>query len=76
MWLLHARRPQADSHALERIVLRAGLALACPYSTAEEFEAAVIHARRRGGAPKRYRRRAAAGAVAAAVLGLLAYWLI
>jgi hypothetical protein len=76
MWH-HARRLEADGHALECLVARAGAALACPYSTAEEFEAAVIRARREAGiyGPKRY-RRFAAGTVATALALLLGFWLI
>lgn len=45
----HARtiaRLQADMRALDRAAQRAGVALACAYATADEFEAAVIRARR------------------------------
>lgn len=45
----HARtiaRLQADMRALDRAAQRAGVALACAYTTADEFEAAVIRARR------------------------------
>jgi hypothetical protein len=41
---------QAQFHALEQSVDRARSALACAFSSAEEFEAAVISARRACGA--------------------------
>jgi hypothetical protein len=68
----------ADKHALEAQVARAGFALACPYSSAEEFEAAVIHARRAAGVygPKRRRRQVLGGAVATATLIAVLLWLI
>ncbi len=37
---------QAEYLALEANIERAGMALACVYSSSDEFEAAVIHARR------------------------------
>jgi hypothetical protein len=43
-------QPQADFQALEANVARAGLALACAYSSSDEYEAAVIAARRQAGA--------------------------
>jgi len=39
-----------DLVALQSEVARAGCAWACPYSSAAEFEAAVIRSRRRAGA--------------------------
>ncbi len=49
---------------------RAGLAWACPFSSSDEFEAAVIRSRREAGVygPKRSRRRALYGASVVAVL--------
>jgi hypothetical protein len=49
---------------------RAGLAWACPFSSSDEFEAAVIRSRREAGVygPKRSRRRALYGAAVVAVL--------
>jgi hypothetical protein len=47
-------RPRADLLALQGIAERAGRALACPFSSSEEFEAAVIRSRRAAGV---YRRR-------------------
>lgn len=79
MWQLpHWRRNKADGHALDVHVARAGWALACPYSTAEEFEADVIRARRAAGVygPKRHRRRLAAATVVVTALLALVIWLI
>jgi hypothetical protein len=48
----HARpiaRIQAELRALEASADRAGMALACAFSSAEEFEADVIRARRNAG---------------------------
>jgi len=49
---------------------RAGLAWACPFSSSDEFEAAVIRSRREAGVygPKRSRRRALYVAAVVAVL--------
>jgi hypothetical protein len=49
---------------------RAGLAWACPFSSSDEFEAAVIRSRREAGVygPKRTRRRALHVAAVVAVL--------
>ena len=59
---------------------RAGLAWACPFSSSDEFEAAVIRSRREAGVygPKRSRRRALYGAAAVAVLSAVAsiYFLV
>jgi hypothetical protein len=59
---------------------RAGLAWACPFSSSDEFEAAVIRSRREAGVygPKRSRRRALYGAAVAAVLiaAVSAYFLV
>ena len=43
-------RPQVDCFSLETKAASAGLALACAYSSADEYEAAVITARRDAGA--------------------------
>ncbi|MGE0565021.1 MAG: hypothetical protein AB7O50_10955 [Pseudolabrys sp.] len=63
---------------LEACAEGAGRALACPYSSSAEFDAALIHARRAAGVygPRRHRRmlNAAAGVLAgmmAVVLVLL-----
>jgi hypothetical protein len=47
-------RMRAELGALEASAERAGTALACVYSTAEEFEAAEIGARRAAGSWKPY----------------------
>ncbi len=64
----------ADLVALKLHAERAGLAWACPFSSSDEFEAAVISARRRAGAYGPRRRRhymlyavLAAGALAVAL---------
>ena len=51
---------EADLHALRAAAERAGTALACVFSSSDEFEAAVIKARREAGlfAPRRKRRPA------------------
>jgi hypothetical protein len=69
-------RPSSDVLALQAHVERAGYALACPYSSSDEFEAAVIRAKLGPGAPgpRRRRRRLAiyvVVAIALAVAGLL-----
>ena len=62
-----------DVVALEADLARAGCAWACPYSSSDEFEAAVIRSRRRAGAYGRMRRRYALYAgVATAMLAILA----
>jgi hypothetical protein len=71
MWHLPAfGRMKADVLALQASVERAGCALACSFSSSDEFEAAVIRAQRHAGAygPKRQRRYALlAGAATGAV---------
>jgi hypothetical protein len=78
MWQRHHWRLAAEGHALDADVAQAGCALACPYSSADEFEAAVIRARRAAGVygPKRRRRQLAAGAAGAGALLALLIWLI
>jgi hypothetical protein len=71
-----AERLGSDVRALQWDAMRAGLAWACPFSTSEEFEAAVIRSRLRAGVygPKRRRRQllyATAAAAAIAVAWLL-----
>ena len=78
MWqTLSPVRPKADVLALQMDAERAGLAWACPFSSSDEFEAAVISSRRRAGVygPRRMRRHmlhaiVAIGAVAASCLFL------
>jgi hypothetical protein len=57
---------EADLTALRIAAERAGLALACLFSSSDEFEAAVISARRRRGAfrPRRRPLRSAVRMVA------------
>jgi hypothetical protein len=47
---------EADLTALRAAAERAGMALACLFSSSDEFEAAVIKARRDAGAFRRKRR--------------------
>jgi hypothetical protein len=46
-----------DLLALQADVERAGCAWACPYSSSDEFEAAIIRSRRHAGAVAAMRRR-------------------
>jgi hypothetical protein len=72
--LLSLDRMRADFVALEANIRRAGCALACPYSSSDEFEAAVIRARRHAGiyGPRRHRRAAiVAGIVTGALVVVL-----
>ena len=72
MWRAYViDRPSSELLALQ--AERAGLALACAYSSSSEFEAALIHARRAAGVygPKRHRRRAILAGAALAVLAIL-----
>ncbi len=67
----------ADLVALQLTAERAGLALACPFSSSEEFETAVVQAKLDAGiyGPKRQRRYALyAGAALAALI--IPFWLI
>jgi hypothetical protein len=63
MWYARQNRPGAGE-----LQACAGLALACAYSSSDEFEAELIHARRKAGAygPRRYRLLVLAVAAAAA----------
>jgi hypothetical protein len=61
MWQIRTPpQPQTDVLKLQTDAERAGLAWACPFSSSDEFEAAVISSRRRAGAygPSRGRRYA------------------
>ena len=71
MW--HWHRFASDFETLERAVQRAGTALACPFASSAEFEAATIEAKRAAGiyGPKRRRRQALSIFVAVAVAALL-----
>jgi hypothetical protein len=69
-------RPQAD--ALEANAFRAGLALACAYSSSAEYEAELIAVRRAAGAYGGTRRRrnvlyAAAAGIAVLIVLALAF---
>jgi hypothetical protein len=58
MWHPHAfDRIRTSVPALQAQVERAGYAMACAYSSSDEFEAAVIRARRSAGhyGPRRWR---------------------
>ena len=71
MWrILSPARPRADALALQMNAERAGFAWACPFSSSDEFEAAVISSRRRAGAygPTRLRRYVLYTSVAAAAM--------
>jgi hypothetical protein len=68
---------QSDLIALEAYAARAGAALACAYSSAAEYDAAIIAERRAAGiyGPKRHRKQmlitAAGIAAGLAVIALL-----
>jgi hypothetical protein len=66
-------RPRADVLLLEASAERAGAALACSFASSDEFEAAIIRARRAAGiyGPKRRRRRFTGLATATALIALL-----
>jgi hypothetical protein len=68
-------RSQIDYLNLESQVATAGLALACPYSGSDEYEASVIAQRRNAGAYRRDHSQAilAASAAAVALVCLLAF---
>jgi hypothetical protein len=61
---------EADIVALRAAAERAGTALACLFSTADEFEAAVVRVRREQGAFRTHRRRRHP-LLSAGVIGLL-----
>jgi hypothetical protein len=62
----------ADLGALQSDVERAGSAWACPYSSSDEFEAAIIRSKRRAGAYRVMQRRYALYAAVTGVLVALA----
>jgi hypothetical protein len=64
---------EADLVALRAAAERAGTALACLFSSSDEFEAAVIKARREAGAFRRPRRSSPLLAIAATALLVLAF---
>jgi hypothetical protein len=63
---------EADIVALRAAAERAGTALACLFSSSDEFEAAVVRLRREQGAygPRRRSRRLLAAALFTAMLAL------
>jgi hypothetical protein len=65
-----ATRTVSDASLLEASVERARLALGCPFSSSDEFEAEVIRERRAAGlyGPTRSQRGAAFAGIAAAFL--------
>ncbi len=76
MWRVrNLLRPQADVPALEAKIQRAGMALACAYSTSDEYEAAIIAERREAGAygTRRPYRHLVIAAVALAVAVMLLF---
>ena len=80
MWrILTPARPRVDALTLQMDAERAGFAWACPFSSSDEFEAAVISSRLRAGVfgPKRLRRYVLYTAcTAAAVVTASTYLLI
>ena len=59
MWQIRTpARPRPDVPTLQMDAERAGFAWACPFSSSDEFEAAVISSRLRAGVlrPRRHRR--------------------
>jgi hypothetical protein len=73
MWQLLAFARMRPMLTLDAHVERAGCAMACAYSSSDEFEAAVIRAKLASGAygPRRHRRRALWLGAAAVVLAVL-----
>jgi hypothetical protein len=63
---------------LEANLDRAGYALACPFTSSSEFEAAVIRANRQAGAygPRRHRRLAVYAAGIAFGMFVVACWML
>jgi hypothetical protein len=49
MWQIFAFSRMRPNFALDEYVARAGCAMACAYSSSDEFEAAVIRAKRAAG---------------------------
>lgn len=81
MWQIRTPAPpRTDVLTLQMNAERAGFAWACPFSSSDEFEAAVISSRRRAGAygPNRARRYAlyTAFTAAAAVVTASTFLLI
>jgi len=72
MGILHTRRHMLE---LEANLERAGYAMACPFTSSSEFEAAVIRAKRQAGAygPRRHRRLAVYAASVVSGMALATY---
>ena len=70
-------RMRAALLVLEGTAARAGCTMACPYSSSDEFEAAVIRSRLAAGVygPKRRRRRLLFAGAAGSMLAVL-LWII
>ena len=79
MWraMIPSGRGADDLRALQLTAERAGLALACPFSSSDEFESAVVRSKLDAGiyGPKRQRRLMLYIVVAAAVLAI-PFWII
>lgn len=71
MW--HLNRMASDFETLESAAQRTGTALACPFASSAEFEAATIRAKRAAGiyGPKRLRRNAAVVVIGLTLVVLL-----
>jgi hypothetical protein len=73
----HLRSDQIDAVGLEANAACAGLALACVYSSSDEYEAEIIRIRRAAGAyGPRHPHQVYALAAAAAVAFVLAFFII
>jgi hypothetical protein len=75
MWNARLQKGSAAAHALETNAACARLALACAYSSADEYEAELIQARRKAGAYGSHRRELYAAfvlAMTAIAVGFLA----
>src|SRR5262245_9696671 len=70
-------RGRADLLALENTVARAGQALACPFSSSAEFEAAVVRSKLDAGVygPKRRRRYVLYAGAVTSTLAVLVWML-
>jgi hypothetical protein len=67
---------EADLIALRAAAERAGTALACLFSSSDEFEAAVIKARREAGAFRRQRKGHPVLAIALTAVLVLAFLML
>ena len=75
--MIPSGRAADDLRALQLTAERAGLALACPFSSSDEFESAVVRSKLDAGiyGPKRRRRLMLYILAAAAVLAI-PFWII